>query len=256
MIPRVGMWQPVRFYDYPFAQGPTAVIVALILHPAYLGQVLTLGRLGYVLEALAPLAFLPFRSRWSLLAVPGLAGIVLSSDAIAWRMGSHYAGIWIPWLLIGTAAALVGIERNRSPQAARRAFTVVAACSAVFLIAFNPMHVAHYLKPVYPRDDAVRALALVPASAAFATHDEWFAHVALSHPNATVFVRLDLCYAVYADDFPNGYFQDVIRPTFARNVAEGRYRVSAQFGKVRVYASTDPRCARATAARGLVAPPG
>ncbi|MEO6990637.1 MAG: DUF2079 domain-containing protein [Candidatus Baltobacteraceae bacterium] len=249
VIPRVGMWQPVRFYDYPFAHGPLGVALALLAHPAYLCAVLTWGRLGYVLEALGPLAFLPLRSRWSLLALPGLVGVLLSSDAIAWRMGSHYAGIWIPWLLIGTAATLVDFERKRSPQFAGRAFGAIVACSVLFFVAFNPTHVLHYLRPVYAQADARRALALVPRGATMITHDEWFARIALTHPNATVFMRPDICYAVWADDFPNEYYQHVLRPQFRADVAAGSARIVESFGKVRVYESTAARCARAAAAR-------
>ncbi len=245
VIPRVGAWQPSRFYDYPFAQGPIALLGALALHPWYLAQIATFGRLTYLLEAFVPLALLPLRSRWSLLALPGFGVVLLSSDAIAWRMGSHYAAIWIPWLLLGTAGVLVHLERNRSPASARRnAYAAFALC-ALFLIAFNPMHVAHYLRPIYPKDDAQRAFASLPPGAGpLVTHDEWFVRIALAHPDATVFLCPYVRYAVYADDFPSGYFQNEIKPELARKIARGEARIGARFGRVAVYELRPPPGAR------------
>ena len=236
VIPHVGAWQPSRFYNYSFAFGPLGVVAALITHPAYLSNVLTLGRFTYLLEALVPLAFLPLFSRWSLLAVPPLLVVLLSSDPIAWRMGSHYAAIWCPWLLLGALAALLSFERrNARARADRFARASVALC-VVFLIAFNPMHVGHYLRPVYADSaDAQRALRAVPPDMPLATHDEWFAHAAFRDRNATVFLCPYVRYAVYAVDFPNAYFQDDIRPALARDLANGRARIVATYGKVRVY---------------------
>ncbi len=237
VIPHVGSWEPSRFYDYSFAQGPVAVVVALLSHPAYVTQFLTLGRSTYVLEALVPLAFLPLFSWWGVLALPGAAIVLLSSDGVAWRMGSHYAALWIPWLLVATLAALVRIGATR-PARAERWTTVALALCVVFLIALNPTHAGHYLKAIYPTADARKALALVPPGARLLTHDEWFTHVALQYPAATVFFCPYVDYVVYADDFPNGYFQSEIKPALAREVATGRAAVIGTFGEVTVYRRT------------------
>jgi uncharacterized membrane protein len=241
VIPRVGPWQPSRFYDYSFAQGPVALVAALLTHPAYIAQLLTFGRLTYLLEAFVPLAFLPFRSRFSLPALPGLAIVLLASDPITWRMGSHYAAIWIPWLLLGTAGALVAFERRRSPERARTAaFASIGLC-LLFLIAFDPLHPAHYLRPVYPSADAARALASLPPDAgAVATHDEWFVRIAAAYPEATVFYCPYVRYAVYADDYPNGYFQSDILPQIRRELASGTTTLVRRFGAVAVYRRTPP----------------
>ncbi|GAC1544641.1 MAG: hypothetical protein NVS3B16_12940 [Vulcanimicrobiaceae bacterium] len=235
VIPRVGAWQPSRFYDYAFAHGPGQLVAALAMHPGYATQILTWGRATYLLEALVPLAFLPLRSRWSLLAVPGFLVVLLSSDPIVWRMGSHYAAIWVPWLLLGALATLVG-ARNAGGNGAAVWYRAALFASAIFLVAFNPMHVAHYVRAVYPHDDAVRALATLPPGADVVTHDEWFAHVAFTQRNATVFFCPSARFAVFADDYPNGYYRDEIRPEIARELARGRMRVTATFGRVRVYA--------------------
>ena len=52
----------------------------------------------------------------------------------------------------------------------------------------------------------------MPPGARLLTHDEWFTHVALQYPAATVFFCPYVDYVVYADDFPNGYFQSEIKP--------------------------------------------
>ncbi len=236
VIPRVGPWQPSRFYEYPFAHGPASLLAALTTHPAYALSLVTLGRFTYLLEALVPLALLPLFSRWSLLALPGLGIVLLSSDPIAWRMGSHYAAIWAPWLLLGTVAALVRFERMGAlVRAQRHANAAGILCALVLVTPFNPMHVAHYLRPVAPHDDAVRALASVPHDAALVTHDEWFAQIAYAYPHASVFFCPAVRYAVFRDDYPNGYFRAEILPEIAREVAGGQMRLTASYGRVRVY---------------------
>lgn len=229
VLARVGPWQPSRFYDYPFAHGPANVVTALITHPAWLAQIATSGRATYVLEALLPLAFLPLFSRWSLLALPPFAIVLLSSDPIAWHMGWYYAAIWCPWLLLGALAALV--QRRHALRWYRAAF---ALCIIVLLVA-NPMHVAHYVRSVYPHVDAAKALALVPQNAHLVTHDEWFAHIAGDHPNATVFFCPYVDYVVYADDYPSAYYQHDIVPELVRERAGGQLQVVARFGHVTAY---------------------
>ncbi len=237
LLPSLGGWQPYGFYSYDFAEGPGAVVVALLAHPRHVRELLVLGRFTYLLEALVPLAFLPLFSRWSLLALPGLCIVLLSSDGIVWRMGSHYAAIWIPWLLLGSIAVLTrwNAIRPRHAELARRAG--LALCT-LFLIAFNPAHVAHYVRPAYPTGDARRALARIPRGAYFATHDEWFARAAAMQPNASVFVCPYQRYAVFADDYPNDYARTVIVPTLRREIAAGTTRILARYGHVAVYART------------------
>ncbi len=246
VLARVGPWQPSRFYEYPFAHGPANVIAALATHPWYAVQIATIGRVTYVLEALVPLAFLPLFSRWSLTALPGFAVVLLASDPIAWRMGSHYAAIWCPWLLLGALAVLV---RRQQPLYWYR--SAVALSVAVLLVA-NPTHVGHYVRAIYPHADAERALALVPPQAHLLTHDEWFTHAAYAHRNATVFFCPYVDYVVYADDYPGAYFHDSIVPELARERAAGRLRSIARFGHVAVYRRMPNRGARV----GLCITPG
>lgn len=234
VLPRIGAWQPMHFYEYSFATGPLNVVLALLQHPAYLGTFLTFGRLTYVLEAFVPLAFLPVRSRWSLLALPGLAIVLLSSEEIAWRMGSHYAAIFAPWLLLGTVAALLRMHDRRPGGDLVATRTTVALC-VVFLIFFNPTHVLHYLKPIYATSDARAALASLPPGVSVATHDEWYTQIALREPGATIFYCPYVQYAVYAADFPSAAYRGEIVPLLDADIASGRARAIARFGAVTVY---------------------
>lgn len=245
VIPRIGTWQPAHFYDYPFAYGPVAVVLALLLHPQLVARVVTGAKMGYLLEALTPLAFLPLRSAWSTLAIPGIGGLLLSSDWGAFRMGSHYAAIWIPWFLLGAAAALVSLERSGGPQLALRWFTVVVTVCAVFFIAIDPLHPLHFLRPIYPHGAVKPLAALVPRDAGLITHDEWFAEIALEHPKATVFPYTPFQYALFADDYPNAYYQNVSRKQLQDDLASGRAKEIKRIGRVALYRIEPPRTMRA-----------
>jgi uncharacterized membrane protein len=234
VVPHAGGWHPSSLYDYPFAHGPLALVGALVAHPEYLAQIATFGRLTYLIEAFAPLAFLPLLSRWSLLALPGFVILLLSSTSLVWQIGVWYPSLWIPWLLIGAIAALVAIEHLKGTRVAARWRNAAFGISAIVLIAFDPLHPGYYLKQVYPRDDAVKALASVPRDESLATHDEWFTQIALSHPNSTTVICPEIHYVVWADDFPNSSRRPVYR-ILARELSSGHAWLVRRFGRVGVY---------------------
>jgi uncharacterized membrane protein len=239
IVPRLGGWMPAHFYDYPFAHGPIALLAAPFTHPAaFVLAIVSLGRLTYLLEALVPLAFLPLRSRWSLLAIPGFAIVLLANTGLVWRMGMHYSALWIPWLLVGTAFAVRDTART-SERTAFRWLDIAIALSAIVLIGFNPMHPAHYLKPNYhDLADARKAIACVPRDAPFSTHDEWYSAVAAQRPLVTVGKLNGIAYLVYADDFDNAGFRNNAVPQLHAEVANGTYRVACTFGNVHAYEAT------------------
>jgi hypothetical protein len=244
VAPALGGWTASHFYVYSFASGPRAVVAALVTRPLdVLGAIATPGRATYLLEALAPLLFLGLRSRWMFVVAPALAIVILSSDAIAWRMGSHYAGLWAPWLLVATTDTIVRIARSSQGRARRLAGWIVAVCALV-LIAFDPLHPLHYLQPPYAdRAAANAALAAVPLDASVYTHDEWYAHIAGVRP-ASEHIWNEPDYVVLAEDFPNpARFEPFIR----LEVARGCYAVERRVRGVVVYrrtalASQSPGC--------------
>jgi uncharacterized membrane protein len=243
VVPQFGGWKPSHFYVYPFAAGPLALAIAPFTHPAaFARSIFTFGRLTYVLEALVPLLFLPLRSRWALLALPGASIVLLANSGYVWRMGDHYAALWIPWLLVASAMSVVAIARKSDERIAKNVTAGAAVVCAIFLVAFDPMHPLHYLHSYYhDRDDAARALACVPKEASMATYDEWFSAVAAQRPKATI-DRIDgVDYLVYADDFPTETYQQHIRPAIESEVAKGEYRVVCRFGPVAAYEAVGKR---------------
>jgi uncharacterized membrane protein len=234
VIPRLGgAWVPAHFYVYPFANGPPALALAPLLHPLDFGRALfTLGRLTYLIEALAPLALLPLFSRWSLLALPGLAIVLGANSGLVYHMGNHYAALWIPWLLAGTAMAA-------ARRGALRWCNAALICTAIVLVFFDPLHPAHFLAPDYhDLGSARRALGCVPSEASVATHDEWFTAIAARYPRATLATISGVDYLVYADDFPNAEFQSRVRPALRAEVAAHAYREICRFGAVATYERT------------------
>ncbi|HKU68079.1 MAG TPA: DUF2079 domain-containing protein [Candidatus Baltobacteraceae bacterium] len=239
IVPHAGGWAPSHFYRYPFADGPAQTALAIFTHPLALGaSVLTLGRLTYLLEAFAPLAFLPLRTRWVWLALPGFAGVLLASDSIVWRMGFHYELLWAPWLLLAAAWALIRIAQ-RSEPAARRWWTAAVAICVIVLAAFNPMHPAHYLTraPYQHSSDVTSAFACVPRDARVATHDEWFAHEALTYPHSTNIeegVQHFDGYIAYTPAWRNAYVETHVLPQLRAALRQGRYSMACRSGGVLV----------------------
>ena len=240
VLPRVGPWPPSHFYVYPFANGPAELLLAPLTHPLAFGAaIFTLGRLTYVLEALIPLAFIPLRSRRAWLAVPGFAIVILANSGLVWRMGMHYAALWIPWLLIAFAAGIAALKHPR------RWTTVTFMLSSVVLIAFSPLHPLHYLQPSYHAlGDARAVLATIPIDATLTTHDEWYTAVAAQRPNAEVLGQRPLGtateYVVFARDFPNERFQQMLRSNLSKDLSCGQYRLVMQRGQVYAFRRGNP----------------
>lgn len=240
VTPQLGGWVPSHFYVYPFADGPLALVVSPIAHPLQFSRaIFTFGRLTYVLEALVPLAFLPLRSLWVLMALPGAAIVLLANSGYVWRMGDHYAALWIPWLLVATIAGVASLARRAGNRFAGRATLAAGVLCVVFLIAFNPMHPLHYLHPYYhDLADARRALGCVPKAASLATYDEWFSAVAAQRPRATIDRTDGVRYLVYASDFASDPNQTRLMPNISRGLASGRYRIACRYGDVVTYEVT------------------
>lgn len=238
VLPRVGPWPPSHFYDYPFAHGPGALLLAPLLHPlAFIAAIATLGRLTYLLEAFVPLAFVPLRSRLLWLALPGFAIVLLANSGLVWRMGMHYAALWIPWVLVAFAGGLAVLSEPK------RWATIAFALSAIVLVAFSPLHPTHYLRPSYGKlGDARAALACVPADATLATHDEWYTAISARRAGATVLGDdpPPVQYLVVAADYPNQVFAQEVLPKVLDRVRRGEYRVVCRHGNVTAYERVHP----------------
>ncbi len=231
IIPRVGGWGPSAFYAYPYDRGFVAVA----------SEMFTAGRLTYVLEMLVPLAFVPLRTRWFWFVVPGLGIILLANSGGVWRMGMHYVALWMPWILLAMAAGLAQIRERAGERTALRWSSAAIVLCAVFLVAFNPTHAQHYLRPSYPDIAAVRqAMKCVPPRATLGTHDEWYAAMAFSHPNETIGAPPYAKYLLFADDYPSDEFQTKILPVVRREVATGQVDEVCRVDRVAVYRRVEP----------------
>lgn len=244
VVPRAGGWAPSHFYKYPFALGPVQTALAIFTHPAALAHAtLTFGRFTYLLEAFAPLAFLPLFTRWTFLALAGFAGVLLASNDIVWRMGFHYSLLWAPWLLLAAGWALARLALSKREQLAQRWWSAAVATCIIVLVAFNPMHPAHYLHPVPAQQTAnvLRAFRCVPQDAAVATHDEWFTHFAVRYPNSTIVDQHAAAfngYVVYSPDWQNAYVQAHVLPAIQSGVRRGHFTPACRFGDVVVLKPT------------------
>ena len=235
-------WFPLVYYGY--ARGGIGALTPPPVPPpptpAASPPMLIAQRVTYLLEAFVPLALLPLRTWWWLLAVPGFLIVLAATSASIWTMGSHYALLWAPWLLIAAAVAAIALSKGASPNAARRWTEVALALCIGFLVLFNPMHLRYYMRPAYPDlAGAQRALACVPRGATIATHDEWFTHIAGQNAQASGGIVDSVEYLVYASDYPDEFFQREIRPKLDAVVASGRYRAVCTMGHVRAYQRVD-----------------
>ncbi len=237
IAPALGGWAPSHFYQYAFAGGPLALAVACVLHPVEVTRAIaTPGRLTYLLEIFVPLAFLPLRTRWWLLALPGLAIVLLANSANVWRMGMHYTALWLPSIFVAVTAAAIAVQRTRGQRSAQRWVTSAIALSIGFLLFADPMHLGHYLPPSYhDLASARRALACVPASASVSMQGEWYAANSIRWPRATTNTLDGVQYAVFADDYPNVEYQQTIRPQLAQALARGQFKEICRFGAVAAY---------------------
>ena len=232
-----GAWTPGTYYQYSFASGPVAVAASIFTHPLqFAAEMFTWVRFTYVLEALVPLALLPLRTWWGLIALPGLAGVLLASDHKVWTMGTHYELLWAPWMLVAAAVALVHVQRQNGEVVARRwAIAALTACT-IFLVFANPAHLRFYLDHQYhDLADSKRAMACVPAGASVSTHEDWFAQIGAHNPRAVAQQTQGVDYLVYADDYDDPTFTNSIRPALQAAVARDEYRVLCSFGRVHAY---------------------
>ncbi len=162
-------WQPNRFYAWTGDD----------VRALFAGGIL--ARLGFFALAFAPLAFVPFRSRWMWLAVLPLAEVLISRMPTTFTMGTHYAGAWAGYVLIAFAFGIAALPKPRPVLWWSLALTL-----AIF-VAADPLHPGLNLRAVEPRDRQLDAyLATLPADLLVSTQEEAYTHLALTDPYATV----------------------------------------------------------------------
>ncbi len=221
-------WSPERFYAW------TASDVRALFP---LG---VLQRLGFALLILAPLGFLPLRSRFMWLALPPLAEVLLSRMSTTFTLGTHYAGAWLGYVLVAFAFA---VRKLPAERATRWMWACSALCILELLVA-NPLHPGLNLRAPQPRDVALDAvLATLPHDASIATQEEAYTHLALDDPNARLLpedpsVGEDACYVLIDRDFPDSPRLEEYGAALQELVHEHAYTLVKTSGGVALYRSS------------------
>jgi uncharacterized membrane protein len=208
-----GGWAPTHFYTWSQA------VVARGTAPWY-----SVGRPAYFLEAVVPLAFVCFWSPAFVLALPGFAEVLGSHEALTYTMGTHYAAVWVPYVLFAFALGLARIHAH-SPRTATNALRAAMVLCALVLAFASPTHWAHYLGPYTAHDAALdRAIARAGTTLEVGTFDEAYAHLGFD-PHARIGIGPGTRFALADTTYANADFTRNVRPILQAEVARGRARV-------------------------------
>lgn len=178
----------------------------------------------YILELLLPLAFLPLASRYMLFALPGLAEVLLSHEAVTMSLGAHYTATWSGYVL---CAFVDGASRvyNRSE---------IAAKGALLFALLASLWTSRYASPIdpgfalYRRPNAAdrirdQALAMLPRSAGIGTGGFVIAHLG-TYPNATIAMSDGEEYLVFDAFTDPAYWSSIDKAKVGDLVRRGTYQ--------------------------------
>jgi len=183
----------------------------------------SLVRLQYLFAILLPLAFLPLASRYMLFAVPGLAEVLLSHEAITMVLGTQYTAVWSGYLL----AAFV----DGSSFLYRRWQTVGIGALAAALAA--SVWTSRYNSPINPNfalyrrpapADRIRETELnsLPRTATIGTGAWVIGHLGM-YPNATIAMFDGAPYLVFDAFTDPAYWASTDRANVDRFIKSGAY---------------------------------
>lgn len=149
-------------------------------------DVLSPLRAQYLFAILLPLAFLPLGSRYMLFALPGLAEVLLSHEAVTMDLGAHYTATWSGYIL---CAFVDGASRvfHRSRFAAEGALLFALVTSIWTSRYYSPIHPGFALYRAPTSDDRLREeeLAALPRTATIGTGG-WIIGQLGMYPHATI----------------------------------------------------------------------
>lgn len=144
-------------------------------------------RLQYLIAALSPLAFLPLLSRrYFVFALPGLAEVMLSHEAITLFIGTHYSATWIGFMLCAFVEGAAWLAA-RSMTLAKLGVVLALAISIWTSEYYSPTSPGYFLgrKSTYADSVKEQTLESLPKSASIRADDEIFAHLGMN-PNAMI----------------------------------------------------------------------
>jgi uncharacterized membrane protein len=219
-------WQPTRFYAWTAADW-RALIPRGILQ-----------RLGFLLLILAPLAFVPVRTRaFALTAVP-LLEVLASRMTTTFTLGSHYAGAWIGYMLAAFAAGMAQLALRKRARVAL--YWALGLCVVEFAVA-NPLHPGLNLRAREARDATLDAeLRQLPRGASIATQEEAYGHLALDDPLARLLpedpqIETQACLVLIDRDFPDSPRLQEYGAKLQLLATEGRYVLVRREGGIELY---------------------
>ena len=216
-------WRPTHFYTWTQAAVPRGTA------PWY-----SLGRPAYFLEAVVPLAFACFASPAFVFALPGFAEVLGSHESLTYTMGTHYAAVWVPWVLF---AFVSGVARlyARSPRLGTGVVRVSLALCALILAFASPTHWGHYLGPRTAHDAVLdRAVAEAGTRLDVGTFDELYAHLGFD-PKARLGLKNSPRFALADTTYAHSWFTREIVPVLEREVARGAARLVWSEDGLRLY---------------------
>ncbi len=191
-------------------------------------------RVTFLIEALGPLLFLPLRSPWFLLAVPGLVEVLASRWSITYTMGQHYAGVWIGYVLCAFVLALANIARKNVARAETLAKACMVVCVLILLVA-SPTHWGHFLSLRTEHHRALdRALALIPRNASVGAVDEVYVHLALD-PNARPGYKGNPEYLVVDEQYDSSAWRQLYSHQLDECLRSGAYELISRNDAVALY---------------------
>jgi hypothetical protein len=147
----------------------------------------TAMRLRYVAEMLLPLGFVPLLSGPALVLVaPGFAEILASRNAITMSLQTHYAAVWIGYMLFGFALGTATLQR-RAPRATIPAMALCAVLSLHILVNLDPLARWYALYRLPNAHDTLLQAMLdsLPRDASVSAPDRIYSHLGFD-PNAGV----------------------------------------------------------------------
>jgi uncharacterized membrane protein len=191
--------------------------------PAGFAGALSPGRPQYLLTLLLPLAFLPLASRYVIFAVPGLAEVLLSHEAITMGMVTHYTATWSPYVLCAFADG-VGQVYRRSVIASKGALCFALLASIWTSRYFSPINPGFALYRHADTADELREreLATLPRKASIATGGFVIAHLGM-YPHANIAMSDPQDYLIFDAFSDPSFWAASDAPKVAQLVKSGVY---------------------------------
>ena len=206
------VWGPTHFYTW-----------SRIVDPRGTAPWTSIGRPAYFLEALAPLGFACLLSPAFALALPGFAEVLASHESITYTMGTHYAAVWIPYVLFAFALGVANAHR-RAPRLARGIVRASLGLCALVLAVASPTHWGHYLTRYDAHDRALdAALARLTPDQDVGTFDEAYAHLGFD-PHARLGLDGRPRFALVDRTYAKSWFTVRWAPVLERAARDGRSR--------------------------------